>query len=206
MLLTMNQDIASVFEKAATVQLDAGQAVFHQGQYPEHYVIVVDGCVKVFARSVEGREVVIYRVRENEMCLLTTSCILGQTPLSADAVTEEPTVAKLLPLDAFEKALHESVEFRRFIFEGMGRHLARITQRFEHLVLDSIERRLIRLLIKRSMAGSTIVVTHEKLASEIGTAREVVSRHLKSLQAEGLIRIGRGQIEITDHAALNQKL
>lgn len=191
---------------AADVRLEAGQAVFSQGQEPQHYLIVLEGCVKVFARSGEGREVVLYRVRAGEMCLLTTACLIGHTRYSAEAVTEQATVAKAVPADVFERVLDQSDAFRRFVFEGLSLRLASVTERFEHLVLDSVAQRLVRYLVRRRNAAGVILVTHETLALEIGTAREVVSRHLKALEAEGLLRTGRGRIEILDAAALEQRL
>lgn len=198
--------LPSTLSNAARASLAAGQTVFTQGQKPENYLVVVEGCVKVFARSAEGREVVLYRVRPGEMCLLTTACLLGHTRYTAEAVTEESTVAMALPVDAFETALDESAEFRRFVFEGLSMRLARVTERFEHLVLDSVERRLLRYLAARSAEGRSVEATHEQIALEIGTAREVVSRHLKSLEAAGLLRTSRGHIEITDPGAVATRL
>lgn len=202
----MNERLPTVLSSAAKAQLPAGQAVFTQGQRPENYLVVLEGCVKVFARSAEGREVVLYRVRPGEMCLLTTACLLGHTNYTAEAVTEAPTVALALPVRLFERSLDESTEFRRFVFEGLSLRLARVTERFEHLVLDSVERRLLRYLANRSAEGQCVEATHEQLALEIGTAREVVSRHLKALEAEGLLKTHRGSIEIPDAGALTRRL
>lgn len=191
--------------QAAEVRLGAGQGVFSQGQQPQNYLIVTEGCVKVFARSDEGREVVLYRVRAGEMCLLTTACLIGHTRYSAEAVTEQPTVAKAVPAAAFERALDASESFRRFVFEGLSLRLASVTERFEHLVLDSVERRILRYLAKQGAAGA-IEATHEQLALEIGSAREVVSRHLKALESEGLLRTGRGRIEVLRPDELARRL
>jgi CRP/FNR family transcriptional regulator len=192
--------------QAAEVRLAAGQPVFSQGQEPQNYLIVLEGSVKVFARSGEGREVVLYRVRAGEMCLLTTACLIGHTRYSAEAITEEPTVAKAVPAAVFERVLDESEAFRRFVFEGLSLRLAAVTARFEHLVLDSVGQRLVRHLVRNADAGNTVATTHEALALEIGTAREVVTRHLKALEAEGLLRTGRGRIEILEPAALTRRL
>jgi len=191
---------------APEIRLDAGQMVFSQGQEPRNYLIVLEGCVKVFARSGGGREVTLYRVQSGEMCLLTTACLIGHTRYSAEAVTEAATVAKAVPAAVFERAMNESESFRRFVFEGLSLRLAAVTARFEHLVLDSVGQRLLRYLWRRRGDGGVIEATHETLALEIGTAREVVSRHLKSLEAEGLLRTGRGRIEILDPVALGARL
>lgn len=188
--------------EAAEVRLEAGRQVFAQGDEPQNYLIVTDGCVKVFARSAEGREVVLYRVRAGEMCLLTTACLIGHTRYSAEAVTEVTTCARVVPAAQFEQALDASDPFRRFVFEGLSLRLASVTERFEHLVLDNVQHRLARHLSRHCGAGNRINTTHETLAMEIGTAREVVSRQLKILESKGLLRATRGQIEVLDSGGL----
>ena len=188
--------------EAAEVRLDAGRHVFSQGDEPQNYLIVTEGCVKVFARSAEGREVVLYRVRAGEMCLLTTACLIGHTRYSAEAVTEEATRARVVPAAQFERALDASSAFRRFVFEGLSLRLAGVTERFEHMVLDTVQQRLARYLSRRCGAGNRLDTTHDALALEIGTAREVVSRQLKALEEKGLLRATRGKIEILDPGGL----
>ena len=195
-------DLPDAIREAPEIRLDAGLRVFSQGDEPQNYLVVTEGCVKVFARSAEGREVILYRVRAGQMCLLTTACLIGHTRYSAEAVTEEPTGAKILPAELFEKALGTSAAFRRFVFEGLSMRLASVTERFEHLVLDSVRQRLARYLVRRCAAGDTIDTTHEALALEVGTAREVISRQLKALEARGLLRTARGRIEILDSDGL----
>lgn len=188
--------------EAVEVELDVGQCVFSQGQSAENFVVVTEGCVTVFARSDDGKEVVLYRVRPGELCILTTACVISHTPYPADAVTDIRTKARIIPIADFEKFLDQSDEFRQFVFAGMGQRLAQVTKRFEHMVLDSIERRLATFLLSQSATQAVIALTHEKLASEIGTAREVISRHLNSMEKDSLVKLSRGEIEIIDREGL----
>ena len=188
--------------QAVEVEMDAGKCVFTQGQSAENFVVVVEGCVTVFARSDDGKEVVLYRVKPGELCILTTACVIGRTPYPADAVTDTLTKARIIPIAEFERFLDQSDEFRQFVFAGMGQRLAQVTKRFEHMVLDSIDRRLATFLLNQSATDPVIVMTHEKLASEIGTAREVISRHLKTMENENLVKLSRGEIKIIDRDAL----
>ena len=188
--------------QAVEVEMEAGMCVFAQGQSAENFVVVTEGCVTVFARSDDGKEVVLYRVRQGELCILTTACVIGHTAYPADAVTDAPTKARIIPVVEFEKLLDQSDEFRQFVFTGMGQRLAQVTKRFEHMVLDSVDRRLATFLLNRSATGPVVVMTHEKLASEIGTAREVISRHLKAMENENIIKLSRGEIKITDRERL----
>jgi CRP/FNR family transcriptional regulator len=183
-----------LLREAAEVEIAAGQRVFAQGQQAHNYLVVTAGSVKVFARSGEGREVVLYRVGAGEMCALTTSCMLGRTPYPAEAVTETDVRARIIGSEAFDRALSESAEFRQFVFASFGQRLTDVLQRMEQLVLDCVRSRLARCLVQRADADGMVVSTHEALALEVGTAREVVSRHLKSMEQSGLVRTQRGRI------------
>ena len=183
-----------LLQEAAEVEIAAGQRVFAQGQQAHNYLVVTAGSVKVFARSGEGREVVLYRVGAGEMCALTTSCMLGRTPYPAEAVTETDVRARIIGSEAFDRALSESAEFRQFVFASFGQRLTDVLQRMEQLVLDCVRSRLARCLVQRADADGVVAATHEVLALEVGTAREVVSRHLKSMEQSGLVRTQRGRI------------
>ena len=188
--------------QATEISIDAGCQIFAQGQPAENFVVVTQGCITVFARSEDGKEVVLYRVQPGELCILTTACLIGHTPYPADAVTDAATRARVIPLADFERFLGKSEPFRRFVFAAMGERLAQVTRRFEHMVLDSTARRLAVFLHARSADDPVIAITHDRLATEIGTAREVVSRHLKALEGASLVSLSRGAITVLDRAAL----
>jgi CRP/FNR family transcriptional regulator len=187
---------------ATEIDVPSGQCVFSQGQQADHYLVVTKGSVKVFARSSEGREVVLYRVQAGEMCTLTTSCMLGHAKYPAEAVAETDVCAKVLAAAEFDRALHDSAAFREFVFQSLGERLAEILDRMQTLVLETVHLRLIRCLLSRSGDAGVARVTHEQLALEVGTAREVVSRHLKSLEREGLIETQRGKISVLHRKTL----
>ncbi len=187
---------------AAEVTVPAGAQVFGQGDRAENYLLVTSGRVKVFARSDEGREVVLYRVAPGEMCTLTTACLLGQTHYPAEAVAETDSVARAVPASRFAEMINESAEFREFVFASFSGRLNEIMQRFEQLVLASVDKKLAGYLLRTADEDGVIHATHENLALEIGTAREVVSRHLKALESRGLVDLQRGRVRILDRSAL----
>jgi CRP/FNR family transcriptional regulator len=194
--------LPGVIENATELALQSAQRLFTQGQTPENYLVVTEGCVKVYARSREGKEVVLYRVHAGEMCILTTACLLGHTRYPAEAMTESDTRARVIPAHLFESLLHESDSFRQFVFEGLSMRLAQVMERFEHLVLESVHRRLADFLLRHANPQGMVETTHELLAMEIGTVREVVSRHLSSMEKDGLVATQRGQIKILRPLAL----
>ena len=195
-------DLPRAMVEAAEITLPAGERVFFQGQEAENYLVVTQGVVKVFARSSEGREVVLYRVQAGEMCTLTTCCMLSRSRYPAEAVTETEVTAMAMGAEPFDQALNDSEAFRKFVFSSFSSRLADIMQRMEQLVLDSVQLRLARCLLRQADSNSMVLATHEQLALEIGTAREVVSRHLKGLEQEGLISMKRGSITLLRPGAL----
>jgi CRP/FNR family transcriptional regulator len=198
----MSTKLPEFIRDAAEVSVPAGAKVFGQGERAENYLLVTSGSVKVFARSDEGREVVLYRVKPGEMCTLTTSCLLGRTNYPAEAVAETDSVARAVPATRFAEMMHDSAEFREFVFASFSGRLNEIMQRFEQLVLASVDKRLAGYLLTRADGDGIILSTHENLALEIGTAREVVSRHLKALESRGLVDLHRGRVHIRDIQAL----
>lgn len=183
------------------VTIPAGTEIFHQGQSCENYFIFVKGCARVFTRSVLGKEVVLYRVEPGDMCVLTTSCLLSSQTFPAEAIAEMDMRVKVMPKTQFDKLLNDSVEFREFVFKSFGHRLGNLITTVEKLALESIEQRLSKYLLLQP--ENRICTTHQEIALEIGSAREVVSRHLKRFEAEGWIGLGRGQIELLDRQSLH---
>jgi CRP/FNR family transcriptional regulator len=198
----MSSELPDFVREAAEVIVPAGSRVFGQGDRAENYLLVTSGSVKVFARSDEGREVILYRVQPGEMCTLTTACLLGKTTYPAEAIAEMDSVARAVPAARFADLLDESPEFREFVFASFSGRLNEIMQRFERLVLASVDKKLAGYLLERADEHGLVHATHENLALEIGSAREVVSRHLKALESRGLVELQRGRVRILDETAL----
>jgi CRP/FNR family transcriptional regulator len=194
-------NLPDIIRTFSSIQLPAGQQVFTQGQACENYIVLAEGQIKVFSRSEDGRELVLYRIGAGEMCVLTTSCLLGNSRYPAEAVTEADITAYVLPVKDFDALLDENREFRRFVFGSMSQRLGALMAQLEQVTMESVERRLARFLLNRSQSGR-VPATHQDIATDIGSAREVVSRHLKVLEKQGLIRLLRGVVEILNEEAL----
>lgn len=145
----------------------------------------------------------LYRIGSGGSCILTTSCLLSNEHYPAEAVAETDIVAVAIPNASFQDALDESRRFRDFVFDGFSARLTSVIHRIDQLALTSINARLAAALIDMEKSGRTSV-THQKLAVELGTAREVVSRHLKALEIEGTVRLGRSRITVLDRARLQK--
>ncbi len=194
-LNTMNP-ITTVLNEFNLVTLAANQPVFGQGQSCENGLVVVSGLVKVYARSRDGKELVLYRIREGETCVLTNACLLGNSPYPAEAITETEVVARVIPRQRYLTLIAENESFRDFVFQSFSARLTDLMFKIESLALASIDQRIICFLLDNADQQGVISSTHEQIAIEIGSAREVVSRHLKALEKQNMLALRRGTIEL----------
>ena len=187
------------------VSLPAGQAVFRHGAPCRNYLVVIEGSVRVQVLAENGREITLYRVTDGESCVITTSCLISAESYPAEGVTEVETSALVIPQPVFDEAMGRSAEFRRFVFANQGQRLGDLIRRVEDVVFGRIDVRLARLLLALSERGARpIAMTHQQLASELGTAREVISRQLKQFARQGWIISGRGEIGVAKPTMLDE--
>lgn len=188
-------------ESAVQVRLNADNFIFRPGDRCESFLILLDGRIRVQLVSEEGKEVTLYKIGPGGSCMLTTSCLFSSDEYPAEAIAETDIVALAFSRDIFERTVENSAEFRRFVFDGFSKRLAKVIGRMKELAFTSIDHRLAKVLMGLHERGQT-QVTHDKLAVELGTAREVVSRHLKKMEKRGLIALARGKITVLDPPAL----
>ena len=134
--------------------------------------------------------------------MLTTSCLMSGDAYSAEAVTETPVRAAVLPGAAFQDLMARSAAFRAFVFSAFGERMSGLLALIEEVAFGRIDTRLARLLLDRMGVDGHITVTHQDLAVELGTAREVVSRQLKDFERRGLVALERGRLVIRDPRGL----
>jgi CRP/FNR family transcriptional regulator len=181
---------------ARILSVAPGTVLFRDGDACAGYVLVLDGSVRVQKMDPHGREIVLYRVEQGQTCMLTTSCLLGGTAYPAEGIAEETTRLAMLPAPGFDRAVAESAGFRRFVLSAISRRIADLMMLIEDVAFGRMDMRLARLLSHRADADGMLAVTHQDLAVELGTAREVVSRLLKDFEARGLVRLGRGEVRV----------
>lgn len=194
--------IKKLMDSARTVTLRAQEFVYHMGANCNTYLLALNGTVRVQLTSESGREVTLYRVQPGGSCILTTSCLISGQHFPADAIAETNVTALAIDQQGFRQALDESADFRRFVFANISKRLTDVIRRMEAVTFTAIDKRLASALMEAQTSGRVSAITHQALAVELGTAREVISRHLKRFESKGLITLGRGHIEITDLARL----
>lgn len=182
------------------VEAPAGSVGYREGTPCGAYVLRLAGRSRVYKLSASGREILLYRVGPGETCVLTTTCLLGSSNYPASTVAELPLRDALIPAGAFNQLMIESRVFRRFVMQNYGALISDLIVLLDEVAFHSLDVRLARLLLDKQ--ARTIRCTHQQLAAELGTAREVVSRQLKRFEQKGWLALGRGYIEILDQAAL----
>ncbi len=184
------------------VHLAKGAIVFHPGDVCQHYLLVAQGSVRVQQVSPQGREVILYRIGPGESCILTTACLFSERPYPAMGVADTDVKALAFPQKDFHEAIAASGPFRAFVFHSYGQRLLDILAAIEAIVFTRLDVRLARKLLSLSTGQAPIPITHQALALELGSAREVISRALRDLEQRGWIRRQLAHIEILDTHAL----
>ncbi|NBC35649.1 helix-turn-helix domain-containing protein [Novosphingobium sp. FSY-8] len=189
---------------APPITVPAGTVLFRAGQDCTGFVVVRDGVVRVTLTGESGREIVLYRVAPGDICLQTFGCLVDGTPYAAQGVAETALTIEILPPARFHALVAQDADFRARLFGAVARRFADMERLVEEVALTGIPARLARALLRLADGGAQVDVTHETLASEIGSAREVVSRQLSVWARGGLIESGRGHLGLTNPAALRQ--
>lgn len=185
------------------VTLKKGSVVFGQGLSPENLLLLLSGTVRVQQLSESGREIVLYRVNAGESCVLTTACLLAYDDHSAEGIAETEVKAAAIPRMVFDDLIATSKSFREFVFLSYSRRITDLFYVIDELAFRRVDIRLAQKLTELQDDQANIHATHQQLAAELGTAREVISRQLQEFQRRGLVTLSRGNVEIIDGAALN---
>ena len=200
-----NVPLRSELEQLKVMHIEKGKTLFREGDECQGYVLVISGSVSVHKMDAEGHEILLYRVANGQTCMLTTICLLGMQPYPAEGVAETDVELLMLPSHFFERLLKESETFRRYAMSHIGNRICDMMLLIEDVAFGRMDMRLARLLLHRlSLEGESIHCTHQELASELGTAREVISRMLKRFESNGWVKLNRGVLHIQDITALEK--
>ena len=193
-------ELDSAIARGRLVVLPAGTALFGEGTACSQFPLVLEGSIRV-AKSAEGRELQLYRVAPGESCVLTSGCLVGGANYPASGVVESDARLLLLPGAVFDDLLTRHEHFRRYVFGLFAERLAELMAIVESVAFHRLDRRLAGVLLGR---GRIVETTHQQLADEVGSVREIVTRLLRGFADQGLVRLGRGSLEILDAAALRR--
>lgn len=187
---------ATLIERSRVVGLPQGSVIFGPGKAPDSLLLLLDGVVRVQQVAENGREIVLYRVHAHESCVLTTACLLAYEEYSAEGVAETEVTAVAIPRGVFDEMIAASGVFRRFVFTAYSRRITDLFVVIEEIAFRRVDLRLAQKLLDRRDASGDVRLTHHELATELGTAREVVSRQLQEFQRRGWVTASRGRVHI----------
>lgn len=180
------------------LDVPSGTLLFQEGAPCQGFPMLIAGAVRVARGSPGGRSLELYRVTPGELCVVSTSCLFGSVPLQAHGQTTEASDLVLLTPTGFDRLVRLE-GFRRFVFGIFADRLADLMALAEAVAFQKLDQRLAQALLGR---GQVIAATHQALADELGTVREIVTRLLKRFERSGWVRLGRERIEVLDAPAL----
>jgi CRP/FNR family transcriptional regulator len=195
--------LAREFRQAAYyARIPAGHDVFAQGDEVNAIALLLSGAVRVYKLAENGREITLYRFGSGESCILTANAILSRQTFSAVATVERDAEAIMIPADTFREWVRRYDPWRDFVFDLLSQRLTAVMEIVDEVTFRRMDIRVASLLLERSRAHNPLAITHQEIASELGSSREVISRILENFAAQGWVRMGRGAIEILDSESL----
>lgn len=197
--LLTDEERALISSHAKAFDVPAGTVLFDSSSC-KGILWIVSGVVRVFMVSDEGREITLYRLRDGDLCPLSVSCLLGSMPLKALVSAETDARVVTISNDAFARIHEKNAAVQRLMLSTMTARLSDVMWVVDQVVFRGIDRRLAEYLLSRPSA--LVYATHEEIAAELGTAREVVSRMLKYFEKAGLVSLSRGRVRVVDAAGL----
>jgi len=185
--------------EAQLLQVPAGTVLFDASQPCRGFPLLLEGAVRVAKFAPNGREILLYRVDPGQGCILSGGCLLGHSDYSARGIAEQDVTLLSMPPALFHELLLQFEPFRRFVFGMYGERLAEVMELVEEVAFRRLDERLAQLLIHR---GPVLEATHQKLADELGSVREIVSRLLRSFETRGWVKLERERITVLDPKSL----
>lgn len=202
-LSNLPQPLRGILTKQSKVMsVPKGAIIFGPGKTPENLLLLLEGTVRVQQLSESGREIVLYRVNAGESCVMTTACLLAYEEYSAEGIAETAVQAAAIPRKVFDELVSSSEDFRRFVFSAYSKRITDLFFVIEEIAFQRMDIRLAQRLLTLSRDTDAVKGTHQQLAAELGTAREVVSRQLQEFQRRNWVALTRGTITLLDKTAI----
>ncbi len=192
---------AAILKTAHRRSMTAGSRVFSPGDQCDGLPLMIRGEVRVQMAGASGNEIVLYRITDGDLCPLSLACLIAKGSYQTEAIVEVDSEVLLIPAGLADRLMAESDGFRRAVLANYGERLQALMMVIEEVAFQRLDQRLAERLIERQVNGQ-LSVTHQALAIELGTAREVISRLLKEFERRGLVELERGLITLIDREKL----
>ena len=167
-------------------------------------LLVKSGQLRAFILSSEGREVTIYRLFDRDLCLFSASCVLRSIQIDVTVTAEKDTKLWVIPADVYQNLMMQSAPVANYTNEIMASRFSEVMWLVEQIMWHSMDKRVAAFLLEEAVIENAdrLHITHEGIANHLGTHREVVTRMLRYFQGEGMVKLARGVVELTDRAKL----
>lgn len=187
-------------------KIPAGRQIFAEGDQVDGIALLISGVVRVYKLGITGREITLYRFGEGESCVISANAILHNQDFPAIVTVEQDTEAVMVPADIFSDWVRRYDPWREFVFNLFSQRMASMMEIVDEVAFQRMDRRVATFLLSRSQTQNPIIITHQEIANEIGSSREVISRLLEDFAQREMISLSRGEIEVLDFGGLNTYL
>lgn len=190
-----------ILEESAVKRKFVKGEILHNGSADcTGLILVISGQLRAFIISDDGREITLYRLFERDICLLSASCIMNSIQFDITISAEKDTEALVIPAEVYKSIMEVSAPLANYTNEIMASRFSDVVWLIDQIMWKSFDRRLADFLISEANieGANTLKITHEAIGNHLGSPREVVTRMLKYFVSEGLVKLSRGMIEITD--------
>jgi CRP/FNR family transcriptional regulator len=194
-------ELDQLFAAASYVKAPPGAVLFDDGHACQGFPLLLSGLARIIKAAPNGRELHLYDVAAGDTCILTSSCLLSRSNYHARGVAQAEIEVVMLPPAAFHRLFSNAEDFRNHVFSRFSERLTELLQLVSAVAFQKLDQRLAAALIAKPRP---IRVTHQALADELGSLREIVSRLLKNFADQGWVRLGREHIEILDENGLKK--
>ena len=194
--------VRDFIQMTSFARIPAGRDIFIEGDEVAAIAVLISGVVRVYKIGESGREITLYRFGLGESCILTANAILSRQAFPAIAIVEQDAEAVMIPADALRDWVQRYDLWRGFVFDLLSQRLVTLMEVVDEVAFRRMDARLADFLLKRSQIENPVQITHQEIAYELGSSREVISRLLEDLSSQGMINLGRGRIEVLDQTGI----
>lgn len=201
----LNSQEQKILSQAAVYkEVSAGTHLFDSSTDCLGLVVVENGQLRAFITSESGKEITIYRLLSNDICLFSASCVMRNIQFDIELEARQDTCLWIIPSRVYKELSDRSLAIANYTNELMASRFTDVMWLMEQVMWNSMDQRLAGFLLEESnlRGDKVLTLTHEEIANHLGTAREVITRMLKHFASEGLVALSRGVVEITDENKL----
>lgn len=196
----LNSDLVDQMEELSSIQtIPEGTEILREGQYIKVIPIVLDGLIRVYTRH-EDKELLLYYIKPDESCIMSFVAAMKNEPSKVYAVTEDETTAVLLPVDSVNRWTKTFPDMNTLFFRLFNDRYTELLDTIHHVIFNKLDTRVYEYLKEKVQLThrNPLKISHRQIASELGTAREVVSRVMKKLEKENKLKQHPNSIEILE--------